>query len=113
MAQEADDEAHGGVPYRYTVLYHRDREALQTGPKCALIGFRPPRRYELRNSSSRRNDADLLKSLPFGIAVWLIVEALFSARFGVWSNVGVDAAVLLLFSFPLIRMLRSSIKEES
>ncbi len=55
----------------------------------------------------RRNDADLMKALLLGIALWLIVEGLFSAYLGVWFNVGVDAAVLLLFSFPLVKAMRS------
>jgi hypothetical protein len=55
----------------------------------------------------RRQDAALMKPLLFGIVVWLIVEAVFSARFGVWFNVGVDAAVLLLFSVPLMANMRS------
>jgi hypothetical protein len=40
--------------------------------------------------------------------VWLLVEALFSARLGVWFNVGVDVGVLLLFSVPLIASMRSA-----
>jgi hypothetical protein len=54
-----------------------------------------------------RNDAALLRALLAGLAVWLIVEALFSAYLHVWFNVGVDVAVLALFSFPLLRALRS------
>ena len=61
----------------------------------------------------RRNDAELTKPLLLGIAVWLITEALFSAYFDVWFNVGVDVAVLMLFSFPLIRSIRLSVKEKS
>ncbi len=43
----------------------------------------------------RRHETELLKALLAGIAVWLIVEALFSAYFKVWFNIGVDAGVLL------------------
>jgi hypothetical protein len=50
----------------------------------------------------RRHDGELARSLLAGIAVWLLVEAAFSVHFGVWFNVGVDAAVLALFSVPLI-----------
>ncbi|MGB9143086.1 MAG: hypothetical protein WCB71_12905 [Aestuariivirga sp.] len=53
----------------------------------------------------RRNDPELMKSLLCGITLWLIVEGLFSAYLGVWFNVGVDIAVLILFSFPLIKAL--------
>ena len=44
----------------------------------------------------RRNDPDLIKPLLLGIALWLVVEAAFSARLGVWFNVGVDVGVLVL-----------------
>ena len=54
----------------------------------------------------RRNDAALLKAMLFGIAVWLVVEALFSLYLGVFFNIGVDIAVLLLFSLPLIIGIR-------
>ncbi len=50
----------------------------------------------------RKQDPDLKRYLLVGIAVWLLVEAVFSARFGVWFNVGVDAAVMALFSVPLV-----------
>lgn len=50
----------------------------------------------------RRNDAALMKALLFGIAVWLVVEAAFSLYLGVFFNVGVDLAVLLLFAVPLV-----------
>ncbi|HEY9204432.1 MAG TPA: hypothetical protein VIO58_00810 [Candidatus Methanoperedens sp.] len=60
----------------------------------------------------RRNDAELMKTILYGLLVWLIVEALFSAYLGVWFNVGVDIGVLGLFSFPLIRGIRSSEKEK-
>jgi hypothetical protein len=55
----------------------------------------------------RRKDAELAKGILFGLVVWLVVEALFSAYLGVWFNVGVDIAVLILFSFPLVKLLRS------
>ncbi|NJD77802.1 MAG: hypothetical protein FIB08_12025 [Candidatus Methanoperedens sp.] len=54
-----------------------------------------------------RNDTELLKALLYGIVLWLIVEGLFSAYLGVWFNVGVDIGVLILFSFPIIKVLRS------
>jgi hypothetical protein len=58
----------------------------------------------------RRDDAEISKSLLLGIAVWLSVEALFSARFGVWFNVAVDVGVFLLFSVPLLKIIRSATK---
>lgn len=55
-----------------------------------------------------RGDAELMRILPYGLSIWLIVEGLFSAHLGVWFNVGVDVAVLGLFAFPLIRGVSSS-----
>lgn len=49
-----------------------------------------------------RNDPDLMKALLYGLTVWLVVEALFSAYLGVWFNVVVDFGVLALFSIPFI-----------
>ena len=56
----------------------------------------------------RRNDADLMKILLFGLIVWLVVEAIFSFYLGVFFNVGVDLAVLALFSFPLMKAIREA-----
>ena len=56
----------------------------------------------------RRGDRKLAKSLLVGIVVWLVIEAAFSARYGVWYNVGVDTVVLALFAVPLIAVLRSA-----
>ncbi|CAN5894935.1 hypothetical protein BH11GEM1_BH11GEM1_32090 [soil metagenome] len=60
----------------------------------------------------RRNDAELMKALLFGIAVWLVAEAAFSAYFGVWFNVGVDAGVLALFTVPLLASIRAARTEK-
>jgi hypothetical protein len=49
----------------------------------------------------QRNDPNLMKSLLYGLTVWLVVEAIFSAALGVWFNVAVDLGVLALFSIPL------------
>jgi hypothetical protein len=51
----------------------------------------------------RRNDPELMKALLYGLIVWLVVEAAFSAYLRVWFNVGVDIAVLALFSIPLVK----------
>ena len=51
----------------------------------------------------RREDRELKRTLLVGLAVWLTIEAAASAWFGVWFNVGVDIAVLCLFSVPLLR----------
>jgi hypothetical protein len=53
-----------------------------------------------------RRDAELLRPLLVGIAVWLVVEAGASIRFGVWFNVAVDVGVLALFGAPLLAGLR-------
>ena len=53
----------------------------------------------------RRNDPDLMKALLYGLIVWLVVEALASVYFRVWFNVGVDIAVLAIFSIPLLKGL--------
>ncbi len=55
-----------------------------------------------------RNDKELMKAMLYGIVLWLIVEGLFSAYLGVWFNVGVDIGVLILFSFPIIKVLRTT-----
>ena len=51
----------------------------------------------------RRNDPGLMKALLCGLVVWLVAEAALSAYFKVWFNVGVDIAVLALFSAPLLK----------
>jgi len=51
----------------------------------------------------KRDDKELKRVLLTGLAVWLLVEAVASAWFGVWFNVGVDIVVLLLFAVPLLR----------
>jgi hypothetical protein len=51
----------------------------------------------------RRNDVGLMKALLYGLIVWLVVEAAVSAYYKVWFNVGVDIAVLALFSIPLLK----------
>ena len=54
----------------------------------------------------QRNDPDLMKTLLYGLIVWLVVEAIFSASLGVWFNVAVDIGVLALFSIPLISSIQ-------
>jgi hypothetical protein len=44
-----------------------------------------------------------MKALICGLTVWLVVEAAFSVYFKVWFNVGVDIAVLALFSVPFLK----------
>ncbi len=66
--------------------------------------------YLIGRIAFRRSDRELKKVMLYGIALWLAVEALFSAYLGVWFNVGVDIGVFGLFSFPLARSIRSSRK---
>lgn len=56
----------------------------------------------------RRRDPELARALFVGIALWLAIEAIFSVRYGVWFNVGVDAGVFVLFSVPLIASVRAN-----
>ena len=59
----------------------------------------------------KRNDVELMKIMFYGLMIWLIIEAIFSAYLGVYFNIGVDVVVLLLFGFPLglsIRHLKKS-----
>ncbi len=58
----------------------------------------------------QRDDPELMRALLYGIVIWLVIEGLFSAYLGVWFNVGVDIAVLVLFSSPLIKRIKSSSK---
>jgi hypothetical protein len=60
----------------------------------------------------RRNDLALMKALLYGLIVWLVVEAAISLYFRVWFNVGVDLAVLALFSVPLLKGIQL-IKKQS
>lgn len=55
----------------------------------------------------RRDDHELMKPILCGLAVWLALEALFSAYLRVWFNIGVDIAVLILFAVPLISGMRT------
>ena len=54
----------------------------------------------------RNNDTLLMKALLKGIIVWLVIEGAFSLYYRVYLNVGVDSAVLVLLSFPLIKGIR-------
>jgi hypothetical protein len=61
----------------------------------------------------RRSDPELMKALIWGLIVWLVVEAAFSVYFKVWFNVGVDIAVLALFSVPLLKAVAHIEKESA
>jgi hypothetical protein len=53
------------------------------------------------------NNKILMKALLYGIMSWLIVEAFFSFYYGVYINVGVDIALMLVLGFPLVVGIRS------
>lgn len=59
----------------------------------------------------RRNDLGLMKALLYGLTVWLVAEAALSVYFRVWFNVGVDIAVLALFSVPLLKGMKQTRKD--
>jgi len=59
----------------------------------------------------RRKDSELMKTLVCGLVVWLVVEGAFSIYFKVWFNVGVDVAVLALFSVPLLKAMALTKKQ--
>lgn len=49
----------------------------------------------------------LMKALLYGIASWLIVEAFFSFYYGVYFNIGVDVALIIVLGLPLVIGIRS------
>jgi len=63
--------------------------------------------YMLGRVAFRRNDTEIMKAMLYGLFVWLILEAIFSAYLHVWFNVAVDIGVMVLFSFPIIKNIRS------
>ena len=54
----------------------------------------------------RRHDKELMSILLYGIIIWLLIEAIFSFYLRVYFNVGVDLAVAILFSYPIIKAMR-------
>lgn len=58
-------------------------------------------RYAFQN-----NNKTLMKALLYGIASWLIVEALFSFFYGVYINVGVDVVLMIFLGLPLVLGIR-------
>ena len=55
----------------------------------------------------QHNNKALMKMLLYGIASWLIVEALFSLYYGIYINIGVDIALILFLGLPLVIGIRS------
>lgn len=54
----------------------------------------------------RRKDPELMKIMLIGVAVWLMIEAVFFAYLGVFFNIGVDIAVLALFAVPALKIIQ-------
>jgi hypothetical protein len=52
-------------------------------------------------------DKFLMKALLWGIASWMIVEALFSFYYGVYFNIGVDIFLMIFLGLPLLLGIRS------
>ncbi len=55
----------------------------------------------------KTNDKYLMKALLYGIASWLLVEALFSFYYGVYFNIGVDVLLMIVLGLPLVIGIRS------
>lgn len=55
----------------------------------------------------QKNDKQLMRILLYGISAWLVVEALFSVLNGVYFNVGVDVALIVVLGLPLYRGIKS------
>ncbi len=55
----------------------------------------------------KKNDKTLMRALLYGIASWLIVEALFSFYNGVYLNVLVDIVLMIFLGFPLVKGIKS------
>ena len=71
-----------------------------------MMGWGAATLFLLGRLAFRRRDAELMMAMLCGLLVWLPVEAFFSLYLGVFFNVGVDVAVLALFSIPLITGIR-------
>ena len=55
----------------------------------------------------KTKDKVLMKTLLYGLASWLTVEAFFSFIYGVYFNIGVDILLLIVLGFPLVIGMRS------
>lgn len=55
----------------------------------------------------QNKDKPLMKSLLYGIAAWLTVEASFSLYYGIYFNVGVDILLAVVLGLPFVLGLRS------
>jgi uncharacterized membrane protein YidH (DUF202 family) len=51
----------------------------------------------------QRKDRELAKILLYGIAAWILYEAIVSIAYGVYINVLVDVALIAFLSYPLLK----------
>jgi hypothetical protein len=54
----------------------------------------------------QRKDKELGRILFYGIAAWIVYEALMSLVYGVYINVLVDAALIAFLGYPLLKGTR-------
>jgi hypothetical protein len=58
----------------------------------------------------RRNDAELMRALVYGLVVWLVVEAAFSIYFKVWFNVALRSPVQSRSTFAMSNRIGLSVR---
>lgn len=73
---------------------------------AVFIGFSVLLLFVGRHAFLTKNKT-IMKSLLYGIASWLIVEALFSFYYGVYFNIGVDITLAIILGLPLTIGIRS------
>ncbi len=71
-----------------------------------FIGFSVLLFFVGRHAFQTTNVA-LMKALLYGIASWLVVEALFSLYYGVYFNILVDIVLMIFLGLPLVMGIRS------
>ncbi len=74
---------------------------------AVFIGFSVLLLFVGRYAFQTKNTT-LMKALLYGLASWLVVEALFSFYYGVYINVGVDIVLMIFIGLPLVMGIRSS-----
>lgn len=55
------------------------------------------------------NDKKLMRILLYGVGSWLAVEALYSLIYGIYFNVGIDIALMVLLGFPLLKGIKGQV----
>lgn len=73
---------------------------------AVFIGFSVLLFFVGRHAFQNKNKT-LMKALLYGIASWLIIEALFSLYYGIYFNIGVDIALAIVLGLPLVIGIRS------